>query len=63
MTTLRTLAANDIELVICDGCDTAVFEDEADELGFASDPETGEWMCEDCYDAPVSPRLVGMVPY
>jgi hypothetical protein len=62
MTVLRTLAADDIELVICDTCDTAVFEDEAEALGFESDPETGEWMCESCYHAPASPHLVGMVP-
>jgi hypothetical protein len=62
MTVLRTIAADPIELVICVICDTAAFEDEADALGYTSDPETGEWVCEDCQYAPASPRLVGMVP-
>lgn len=59
--TLVTLAADDIELIVCDGCgDTAAILDEAAQLGFVYDPDRGEWECERCANAPATPILVGM---
>lgn len=60
--TLVTLAADDIELIVCDSCDTAAIFDEATALGFVHDSDRDEWQCEDCANAPAAPRLVGMVP-
>lgn len=59
--TLTTKATDPIELVCCDRCGSAAaILDEAAELGFAYDPESGEWVCEDCATAPETPVLAGM---
>lgn len=59
---LITLAAADIELVVCDSCDTAAIHDETAALGWVYDEDRGEWECEQCAAAPAAPRLAGMVP-